>query len=160
MFSTFCRSLRCISRTSAYDSNISLSVFMPPNENPNAFASKKILVVEDDRVLRRVIADHLKFEGFSVIEAEDGETGLATALSEHPDVSLLDVVMPKMDGMALLKELREDEWGKQAKVILLTNLNDSEMVSRAMQRGVTDYLVKADWDIQSIVEKVKEKLKS
>ncbi len=127
---------------------------MPPK--PNA-ASRKVLVVEDDRVLRRVIADHLKAEGFHVIEADDGASGLSAALSERPDVTLLDVVMPKMDGMTVLEKLRENEWGKNAKVIMLTNLSDSEKVAHAKEKGVSDYLVKADWDIESIIDKVKER---
>lgn len=118
---------------------------------------KKVLVVEDDRVLRKVVADHLKLDGFHVVEAEDGEAGLSLALSEHPDVTLLDVVMPKMDGMTVLERIRENEWGKNAKIIMLTNLSDTEKISQAQEKGVSDYLVKADWDIQSIIEKVKEK---
>ena len=121
--------------------------------------SKKILVVEDDRVLRKVVVDHLKLDGFAVLEAEDGEAGLSLALAEHPDVTLLDVVMPKMDGMTVLQRIRENEWGKDAKVIMLTNLSEQEKISQAAEKGVSDYLVKADWDIESIIQKVKEKAK-
>lgn len=121
------------------------------------FESKRVLVVEDDRVLRKVVVDHLKLDGFTVIEAEDGAAGLSLALSEHPDVTLLDVVMPKMDGMTVLEKIRESDWGKNAKIIMLTNLSDSEKIAHAAEKGVSDYLVKADWDIESIIEKVKEK---
>lgn len=121
---------------------------------------KKILVVEDDRVLRRVIIDNLKSEGFIALEAEDGAAGLAAALAEHPDLLLVDIVMPKMDGIAMLEKLREDPWGKDAQVIMLTNLNDAEKVSYAAQKGVNEYLVKADWDIAGIIEKVKDKIRS
>ncbi|TRZ52599.1 response regulator [bacterium] len=120
---------------------------------------KKILVVEDDRVLRRVIIDNLKSEGFIALEAEDGVMGLAVAMAEHPDLMLVDIVMPKMDGIAMLEKLREDPWGKNAQVIMLTNLNDAEKVSYAAQKGVNEYLVKADWDIAGIIEKVKDKLR-
>lgn len=120
---------------------------------------KKILVVEDDRVLRRVIIDNLKSEGFIALEAEDGVMGLAVAIAEHPDLMLVDIVMPKMDGIAMLEKLREDPWGKNAQVIMLTNLNDAEKVSYAAQKGVNEYLVKADWDIAGIIEKVKDKLR-
>ncbi len=121
---------------------------------------KKILVIEDDRVLRRVIVDNLKLEGFIALEAEDGAIGLVTALSEHPDLMLVDIVMPKMDGIAMLEKLREDPWGKDAQVIMLTNLNDPEKISYAAQKGVKEYLVKADWDIAGIIEKVKDKIRS
>lgn len=123
------------------------------------FSSKKVLVVEDDRVLRRVVVDHLKSEGFLVLEAEDGAIGLSTCLAEHPDLTLLDVVMPKMDGMTVLEKIRQDAWGSTAKIIMLTNLSDAEKIAQAAQRGVSEYLVKADWDIESIIEKVKEKVR-
>ncbi|MCI0542565.1 response regulator [bacterium] len=129
---------------------------MPPKPS---FSSKKILVIEDDRVLRRVVVDHLKSEGFQVLEADDGESGLELALAEHPDVTLLDVVMPKMDGMTVLEKLRQDEWGKNTRIIMLTNLSDAEKIAHAKEKGVSDYLVKADWDIESIIEKVKEKVR-
>jgi len=122
-------------------------------------SNKKILVIEDDRVLRRVIVDNLKAEGFIALEAEDGMAGLATAIAEHPDLMLVDVVMPKMDGITMLGKLREDEWGKTAHVIMLTNLSDTEKISYAAKQGVNDYLVKADWDIASIIDKVKEKVR-
>lgn len=121
--------------------------------------SKKILIVEDDRVLRRVIVDNLKLEGFSVFEAEDGAEGLSVALHEHPDLMLLDVVMPKMDGISMLEKLREDSWGKTANVIMLTNLSDSEKINQVSKKGVSDYLVKADWDIAGIIDKVKQKIR-
>ena len=121
---------------------------------------KKILVVEDDRVLRRVIVDNLKAEKFSVLEAEDGFAGLETSKKEHPDLILLDVVMPKMDGIAMLEKLREDEWGKHAHVMMLTNLSEDDKMAKATEKGVSDYLIKADWDIVGIIEKVKEKMRN
>ena len=74
---------------------------------------KKILIVEDDNSVRKVFKDRLLQEGFSIIEASDGEEGLATALKEHPDLILLDILMPKMDGMTMLSKLHQDEWGRQ-----------------------------------------------
>jgi len=123
-------------------------------------SGKKILIVEDDRVLRRVISDNLKAENFIAVEAEDGAAGLEMAKKEHPDLILLDVVMPRMDGIAMLEKLREDEWGKNAHVVMLTNLSEAEKVAQAAERGVNDYLIKADWDIAGIIEKVKEKIRN
>ena len=123
-------------------------------------SSKKILVVEDDRVLRRVIMDNLKVENFIVFEAEDGSDGLAVALKEHPDLILLDVVMPRMDGIAMLEKLRQDEWGRAATVIMLTNLSEADKIAKATASGVSDYLIKADWDIVGIIDKVKDKIRS
>jgi len=120
--------------------------------------SKKILVVEDDANLLRLLVDALRKEGFQVLEAHDGEEALRIAFEEHPDLMLLDIVMPKLDGLTALKRLREDEWGKGAAVIILTNLSDAEKVSSAMGSNVFDFLVKESWKLQDVVAKAKERL--
>lgn len=120
--------------------------------------SKIILVVEDEKSLRGALCDKLKREGFIALEAKNGKEGLEIALSKHPDLILLDIVMPVMDGMAMFKKLRENIWGKNAKVIMLTNLNDPGNVAEAIGWGSYDYFVKSDWKIESLVEKIKEKL--
>ena len=119
---------------------------------------KKILVVEDERELLEVIASQLKENHFDVVEAVDGVEGLTAAKREHPDLILLDIVMPKMDGLAMLEKLRQDSWGKNVKVILLTNLGDSEKVAQAVKLGTFDYLVKADWNINEVVKLVNDRL--
>ena len=80
------------------------------------------------------------------------------AMQHHPDLILLDIIMPVMDGMTMLKKLRADEWGKKAEVIILTNLGDNEKVAEAMSQGSFDYLVKSDWNIADVAELVKKKL--
>ena len=119
----------------------------------------KILIVEDNIDLLEVLKRKFTIEKFDVLQAPDGKIGLEQALSNHPDMILLDIVMPIMDGISMLKKLREDAWGKTAPVILLTNLSDEAKVAEAMQHGVYDYLVKADWNISDVVKKVKDKLK-
>ncbi|MCI0533553.1 response regulator [bacterium] len=119
---------------------------------------KTVLVVEDEKALRDVVIDRLKYEGYEALSAENGEEGLKKALESHPDLILLDHVMPKMDGLHMLKKLREDEWGKSANVIVLTNLSDTGTVAQATEHGVYDFLVKSDWSLEKVVEKVKEKL--
>ncbi|MEK7557665.1 MAG: response regulator [Patescibacteria group bacterium] len=119
-----------------------------------------ILIVEDEITLNELICKKFESDGFLMLEAKNGEEGLKIALSSRPDIILLDIVMPVMDGITMLEKLREDEWGKNAKVIMLTNLNDSERVATAMTRGSYDYLVKCDWTIEDIVKKVREKLRS
>jgi DNA-binding response OmpR family regulator len=121
-------------------------------------STKKILIVEDDDVLLLILVDNLIREGFKIIQARNGQEGLEVALREHPDLILLDIIMPVMDGITMLKKLHEDIWGKQAKVIILTNLSDNEGVAEAMSRGLCDYLVKSSWKIEDVVKKVKEKL--
>jgi len=117
---------------------------------------KRILVVDDEASLRSALRDKLAYEGFIVLEAKDGEEGLEIALREQPDLILLDIIMPKMDGLTMLKKLRENSWGKDAKVILLTNLSDNEKVANAMAQETYDYLVKSDWKIADVVAKVRE----
>jgi len=119
---------------------------------------KKILIVEDEKELLDVIAYQLRKNNFDVVAAVDGAEGFSAAKREHPDLILLDIVMPKMDGMAMLEKLRQDSWGKNAKVILLTNLGDNEKVAQAVKLGTFDYLVKADWNINEVVKLVNERL--
>ncbi|OGD23221.1 hypothetical protein A2Z10_03755 [Candidatus Azambacteria bacterium RBG_16_47_10] len=119
---------------------------------------KTVLIVEDEPSLQRALGDHFSREGISVLSAKNGQEGLEVALREHPGVILLDIVMPVMDGMTMLTKLREDVWGKDAHVILLTNLVDNKEIVEAMKTGVFDYLVKSDWKIDDVVEKVKQKL--
>jgi DNA-binding response OmpR family regulator len=121
-------------------------------------SQKRILLVEDEPAIARAMADKLTNEGFTVLRASDGEDGLAQALKEHPDLILLDIVMPKMDGMTMLNQLRKDDWGKNAKIIFLTNLSEMEAVQKATELGVFDYIVKSDWKLSDVVKKVREKL--
>lgn len=120
--------------------------------------NKKILIIEDEATLVEVLTAKLSAEGFSVFKASDGKEGLETALKNHPDLILLDIVMPVMDGMTMLDRLRADEWGKSAKVILLTNLSDPEKARKSIAQGVREYLVKADWKLDDIVAKIDTEL--
>lgn len=121
--------------------------------------SKKILIIEDDTNLSPLLAGVFKSEGFQVSTAGDGEKGLMLALVEHPDIILLDIILPKMDGITMLKKIREDKWGKNVPVIILSNLSAVEDLSKAMEAGAFEYLVKTDWEPKDIVTKVKETLK-
>lgn len=121
--------------------------------------NKKVLIVEDEAPLRNAVSDILSFEGFDVFQAKNGQEGLDTALKEHPDMILLDLMMPIMDGLTMLEKLREDqEYGKNAAVILLTNINDPEKVAMATEAGSYDFLVKSDWNIEDVVKKIKGRL--
>lgn len=122
---------------------------------------KTILVVEDDPPILKTLVDKLTEEGFRIIEAHDGEEGLMIADRDHPDLILLDIVMPKMDGMTMLKKLRQkNEWGKSVPVILLTNLSPDE---EKINQGITEdepayYLIKTNWSLNDVVKKVRERL--
>lgn len=119
---------------------------------------KKILVIEDEKPLMLALHDKLTHEGFHILEAGDGEEGLRLALENHPDLILLDIVMPTMDGMTMLKKLREDTWGKTVPIIVLTNLSDETKITESMRNNVYDYLIKANWKLEDLVQKVREKL--
>ncbi len=91
---------------------------------------RKLLIIEDDKILRDMYKDQFLSNGYTVSTAVDGEEGLQKALQEHPDIILLDLAMPKMDGTTLLEKLRADEWGIRAAVIILTNLSiDGELLN-------------------------------
>ena len=119
----------------------------------------KILVVEDDETLRKILKDKLTQEGFTLLTAKDGEEGLEAALKSKPDLILLDVIMPKMDGVDMLKKLREDSFGNKVPVLLLTNDGDPEHIKETLKANATDYLVKSDWKLEDIVNIIKETLR-
>lgn len=121
---------------------------------------KKILIVEDEIPLLDALKDRLTREGFDILQARDGKQGLELALSEHPDLILLDILLPVMDGITIFKKLHADIWGKDAKVIVLTNLSDNKNVADAIAMGSHDFLVKSDWKIEDVVKVVRDKLQS
>lgn len=118
---------------------------------------KTILIVDDELALLDALTDKFTREGFIVLGAKNGLEGLTSALKNHPDLILLDIIMPVMDGTTMLAKLREDPWGKDAKVIMLTNLSEVEKVTSQL-RGIYDYIVKSDWALKDVVNKVKERL--
>lgn len=115
---------------------------------------KKILIVEDDPIYSRILQERLSAAGCDISLAHDGEEGLALALKNHPDIVLLDIVMPKLGGIGVLKKIREDAWGKNARVVILTNLPDNEAIADALSEGGFEYYVKADTEIESLVHKI------
>lgn len=120
---------------------------------------KKILVIEDDLSLAGALIAKLDLEGFVTMNAKNGEEGLELALSNHPDLILLDIIMPKMDGITMLKKLRADSWGKDAPVVILSNLSDADKNIDVVDSSAQAYLIKSDWTLQDVVSKVKEILK-
>jgi len=120
--------------------------------------AKKLLIVDDEKIIREPLAEKFEDEGFEVSTAADGEEGLAKALETLPDLILLDVVMPKMNGLEMLEKLRASEKGKDIKVIVFTNVNEVEKVEDAAQSGASEYLVKVEWSLENLVKKVKSKV--
>jgi len=120
---------------------------------------KKILIVEDDQLLLKILSNEFEKQGFKTLLAQDGEEGLDKALYEQPDLILLDIVMPKMDGLTMLKKLRAEKEGAAIPVMILTNLSGAETIEKSVASGTFDFLVKANWELDDIVKKVKNKLK-
>lgn len=117
--------------------------------------NKKILIVEDDLVLRKALEEFLTAEGFEIVVASDGEEGIAKAKAEKPDLILLDIILPKKDGYEVIKEVRADGTIKSVPIALLTNLGSLNDVEKALELGATTYLVKADYKLEEIAVKVK-----
>jgi CheY-like chemotaxis protein len=133
--------------------------FMPPFPL-NIFKKTKILVVEDDNALRKVLCDKLTMEGFRVMEAQNGQAAFKTAIVKHPDLILLDLMLPEMDGISALEELRKDSWGATAKVLVMTNLKKGESLGAQTEKyKVAGFIEKADNSIDDITAKIEEVLK-
>lgn len=120
--------------------------------------SKTVLIIEDEKSYRDILSDKLGREGFDIVEANNGQEGFETALKLHPDLIILDIEMPIVNGLTMLEKLREDSWGSKAKVIILTTYQDTDKISKAMNLGTYDYFVKTEIEIETLVEKIKEKL--
>ena len=119
---------------------------------------KTILFIEDESGLQKTFGDFLRTEGYEMISALDGETGLRLVKTEKPDLILLDLILPKVHGFEALKQLKEDPETKEIPVIVLTNLEEVEDVEKAIELGATTYLVKANYTLEEVISKVKQAL--
>lgn len=122
-------------------------------------SKKKVLIVEDDRALRQALVEKFTSEDFTVLSSRNGADGLANALTNRPDIILLDIIMPDVDGLTMLERLRQaNSWGKGVQVILLTNVtpDSEEVIARITQNPPSFYLVKSDYMLSEVVAKVRE----
>jgi len=119
---------------------------------------KRILIVEDEIDLREAMTDALEEAGFTVLEAADGAAGLSIAKTEHPDLILLDLMMPVMNGMDMIAKLREDEWGKDANIIILSAMDDVDHIARSYEGKLLDYFIKAHMSLDELVKQVRVNL--
>jgi len=118
----------------------------------------KVLIVEDDPFLADIYITKFTQEGFNVRIASDGETGLQRLEEEKPEIILLDIILPRMDGFAVLKKIKEDPKFKDIPVLLLTNLGQKEEVERGLKLGAAQYLIKAHHSPKEVIELVKKTL--
>jgi len=118
--------------------------------------AKKILFIEDEPALQRAASAILTQEGFQVMLALNGEEGIQTALREKPALILLDLILPKKDGFEVLEALKKDPDTKDIPVIILSNLEGSTDVERAISMGATTYLVKANYRLEEVLQRIRE----
>jgi CheY-like chemotaxis protein len=127
-------------------------------ENLMSDQPRRILLVEDDRFLRKAAETTLKQQGYTVITAAEGEEALRVARSQPLDLILLDVIMPKLNGFQVLNALKKDAATAHIPVIILSNLGQDRDVQQAMEAGATAYFIKADLSLQALVQRVDEAL--
>ena len=116
----------------------------------------KILIVEDEEILRKVLQEKFEKENFTVRIAEDGAAVMPLAKSFKPDLILLDIILPKQDGLSVLEDLKSDDDVKTIPVIMTSNLGEDDKIKQALSLGAVDYLVKTQHPINEIVTKVKK----
>ena len=119
--------------------------------------TKSVLIVDDEESLVNVLSRKFTDEGIVAYTAFNGKQGLEVALEKHPDIILLDIMMPEMDWFDVMKHLQEDPWGKTVPIILLTNSSSIDTVAKAVSSGMSEFLVKTDMRLDDVVNKVKER---
>jgi DNA-binding response OmpR family regulator len=130
---------------------------LPDNQNQTP-AGAKVMIVEDEEMLREMYATAFQLENFDVTLAEDGEAALAKLQQIRPNIILLDVMMPKMNGMETLTKIKADPNLKDIPVIMLSNLADEENFAQAQKIGAFSYIIKSDYIPQQVVEQVQKAL--
>lgn len=118
----------------------------------------KIAIIEDDQAISQMYRIKFESEGFEVETAENGKLGLELAKNMKPDIILLDLMMPEMTGDQMLAEMRKSDWGKNIKVIILTNMGEQEAPPVLKELGVKRFIVKADMTPRQVAEMVKKEL--
>jgi DNA-binding response OmpR family regulator len=121
-------------------------------------AKFKIIIIEDEDVLAQMYAGKLRREGYDVITAPDGTTGLSEALRERPDIILLDIMMPNMNGVEVLTRLTQHPELADTKIVVLTNTDSPETGEEVRKLGAIDYILKANMTPEELCERVKKYL--
>ena len=118
----------------------------------------KVLIIEDDMAIARALKEKFELEGFSVIQAEDGNKGVDLAKHQRPDLLLLDLILPGLDGLAVLENLMSNSETKSIPVIVLTNVSNEKVEAETKRLGAKMFLVKTDWKLDEVIEKAKSVL--
>lgn len=117
-------------------------------------SSKKVLIVEDEQDIRELYSEILREAGYEVIEAWDGEVGLKSALSGKFDAILLDIMLPKVDGLHILKEVKSKPELAQIPIVMLTNLGSDAVIKEAFTLGAESYVIKSEYTPDQVVNEV------
>lgn len=120
---------------------------------------KKILIIEDDEFFRELIAKKLKSSGFGVFEAIDGQKGIEKAKEIKPDLVLLDLLLPNVDGFEVLTTLKQNTETLSIPVIILSNLDSKEDIEKGLKSGASDFMIKSQFDLDEVIEKIKSLIK-
>ena len=120
--------------------------------------AKTVLIVEDEQSMQRALKSKLEHAGYAVHTAVDGEEALASLRGTKPDLVLLDLIMPKVDGISVLRQMKADDGLRSVPVVILTNLSSGDKVAEAMQLGTFDFLVKANYSLDDVLKKVADRL--
>lgn len=116
---------------------------------------KHVVIIEDEPDIREALAEAISDAGYAVDTASNGKDGLALALREQPDLILLDLVMPIMDGKTVLQKLRADVWGRTARVIVLTAMDDVTNIATSHEHAIEDYIIKSHASLDEMLQKVR-----
>lgn len=118
----------------------------------------KIVAAEDDKLISNSLCEALKAAGYEAVPAYDGEEAVAKIKENNPDLVLLDLMMPKLDGVSVLWELKANPATAKIPVVVLTNIGDVETISKIVEAGAVDYLLKSDQSVDDIIQKVRDVL--
>ena len=117
---------------------------------------KKVLIIEDDIPVLKALTDKCKLEGFKVVGVRDGKAAFDTCVKEKPDLVLLDLILPGVDGLTVLEKMRMADETKYVPVIVLTNVSNEKVEEACKKFGVSYFMVKTDWKLEEVVKKAKE----
>lgn len=120
--------------------------------------AKTVLIVEDELTMQRALKNRLEHAGYAVMTANDGGEAIVAMEKAPPDLVLLDLIMPKLDGISVLRQMKGSAALRTVPVVILTNLSSGDKVAEAMQLGTFDFLVKANYSLDDVLKKVRERL--
>lgn len=120
--------------------------------------TETVLVIEDSSYLAESLVDMLKMNDYSTLHAHSGKQGVALALEHQPDLILLDIRLPDINGYEVFSHIRTTDWGKQARIMILTASESIENIAKNIDLPIEDIMFKPEWSMQDILEKIKERL--